>query len=221
MDNFINTILIAAVCCLPLLAVAFAVGFIVYRNRQRREGLETVAAALGMEKVAQVKQMWWYQRPLADGRRLAMIPVIIPGKRTNISGEYGKGIRRYDGALCMVLELHGDAFADVEVVRHEIWSAQERSLDSFETAFDTQNAAILSVAAQQALLDFARRHPGALWLHHRARTPLQILQTDAVLAGAGMILLHEYRTPAAETEIVRAKTADLLEVARVIESESK
>lgn len=216
MDNVIAPIFwIGFVCCLPPLIIGIPIAYVARRNKQRRAGSEAVAAALGLEKVAQVKQMWWYQGAWENGRRLALIPIVIPKRSYSVL--HDRKVTQYDSGVCLVIELLVDAPLDVEVIRHIKWSDKDRSLDAFDSAFNAENGSKLTGTMQQALLDFARRHPGTLWLRNRADMPLEIFEPPDVMAGAPVILLHEYRAKDPETETVRAKTADLAAVARTLE----
>lgn len=216
MDNIVSPIFwIGFICCLPPLAIGVPIAYVMHRNKQRGAGSEAVAAALGLERVAKVKKMWWYQGTWEDGRRLALVPVVIR-QRGGYSDTHNRSVTSYKSAVRLVIELLLDEPLDVEVLRHVNWSRRRRSLHSFDTAFNAENGSKLTGAMRQALLDFARRHPGTLWLRDRDASP-QIVEPSSVMAGSNVILLHEYRAKNPETETVRAKTAALVAVARTLE----
>lgn len=214
-DDVIASIFwIGFVCCLPTLAITAPVAYVLWRQKQRSAGSEAVAAALGLTQTAKVKQMWWYQGDWEDGRRLALIPIIFP--KWDYNSVSGQRQRKHDAGVCLVVELLLDAPLPLEVVRHINWT-KKRPPDSFESAFNAENGEKLTPGMQQALLDFVQRHPGTLWLRRRAEMPLEIFEPPEVMAGASMILLHEYLAQNPAPDEVRAKTADLAAVARAIE----
>lgn len=215
LDGVAPIFLVGFVCCLPMLAVGGPVAYVFYRNRQRLAGSEAVAEALGLEKVIQLKQMWWYEGRWEDGRLIGMMPIGI--KRRGYSFLQERTTTSYDSAVRIVIELLVAEPLGVEVARHINW-AGKRGFASFEEAFNAENGDRLSAAAQDALLDFVQVQPCTLWLSDRATVSDRVITDPQIMAEATSILLFEYETNNPEPADVREKTAALVALANILEA---
>ena len=87
MSDFLSVVFwFGFLCCFPVLIIAGPVGFVLYRNKQRREGSEAIAQALGLQPTAKAKQMQWYEGRLNNGRLLAYVPIIFKRHYYNHDG---------------------------------------------------------------------------------------------------------------------------------------
>lgn len=202
-------------CCFPALLIGGVVGFVFYRNKQRREGSEAIAKALGLQPAARAKQMVWYQGRLSSGRLLAYVPIIFKQRYYNHDGQ-----RRgsHASAARLVVEVKRDRPLDVNIFRHESWSQSRAPLDHFETAFAADNGSKLTGSQQEALLTFARQHPGAtIWLGDREGASTDVFDPPEVMADVVSFLLFEYRVVNPSPEEIEVKTAELSRLASLYE----
>lgn len=214
MDDFLSTIfIIGFACCLPVLAVGGPVGWVLYRNKQRKEGSAAIAAALNLQPTAKAKQMQWYEGRLANGRLFAYLPIIF---RRNF---YMDGRRRsaHDSAARLIVEVKRERPLNVNIMRHQKWSSKKRPLDSFETAFSATNGNKLTNSQQQALLSFVQQNRGTLWLSDREGAATTVFNTPEVMADATTFLLHEYKVVNPTPDEIREKTAVLSQLASLFE----
>ena len=78
MDDFVSVIFwVGFLCCLPPLVVGGPIGYVLYRNKQRREASAAIAQMLNLQPTAKAKQMQWYEGRLANGRTIAYLPIIF------------------------------------------------------------------------------------------------------------------------------------------------
>ncbi|MEM7118388.1 MAG: hypothetical protein AAF614_38550 [Chloroflexota bacterium] len=216
MDNGLSPIfLFGLLFCLPLVAIGGSIGFVMYRKQQRLARSEAVAQALGLEKVVQLKQMWWYEGKWKDGRSIGFVP--IGQKRRSYSYQQSQTRTRYDSAVRIIIELLVDKPLGFEVARHAKW-AGKRPLDSFETAFNAENGEKLTPIMQQALLDFVQLNPGTLWVADRATISDRIITSPEIMQGATAILLYEYKATNPEPDAIRQKTEALIALAQAFEN---
>ncbi|VAW36644.1 hypothetical protein MNBD_CHLOROFLEXI01-5060 [hydrothermal vent metagenome] len=143
MDDFIGTILgIGLFCCLPTLAIGGTVGWLLYRNKQRKEGRAAIAAALNLQPTAKFKQMQWYEGRLDNGRLFAYIPIVFQ-RDIYVTGD-GRRHNAHDSAARLVVEIKRERPLNVNITRHQKWSTKKRPLHSFETAFSETNGSKLT-----------------------------------------------------------------------------
>ena len=215
MDDFFGGFFIfVLVCCLPPLAIGGPIGFVLYRNKQRREGSLAIANALGLQPTAKAKQMQWYEGKLGNGRLAAYLPIIF--KRSYYDHE-GRRRGTHRSAARLVVEVKRKRPLEANIFRHEKWSEKKASLSSFETAFVAKNGAKLTSSQQAALLAFAQQNPGTLWLGDRAGASTDVFNAPEVLAGATSFLLHEYQVVNPSPEEVQVKTAELSQLAQLFD----
>ncbi len=216
MSDFISAMVwFGFLCCLPTLAIGGPVGFVLYRNKQRREGSAAIASALMLQPTAKAKQMQWYEGRLADGRLLAYIPIIF--QRSTYNHE---GIRRgrHVSAARLVVEVKREQPLNADIFRHEAWSQKKAPMGSFETAFVAQNGEKLTGSQQAALLAFIQQNPGTtLWLGDREGASTDVFNAPEVMTGATSFLLHEYQVANPTPEEIRAKTAELSRLASLFD----
>lgn len=216
MDDFFSVIFwFGFLCCLPVLAIGGPVGFVLYRNKQRREASEAIAQALFLQPTVKAKQMQWFEGRLGNGRSIAYLPIIF--KRSYYNHE---GIRRgsHVSAARVIVEVKRERPLGLNIFRHENWSAKRAPLDSFETAFNAENGSKLTSSQQAALLSFAQRNPGCtLWLGDRAGASTDVFNAPEVMAGATSFLLFEYQVVNPTPEEVQQKTAELSQLAQLFD----
>lgn len=217
MSDFLSVVFwFGFLCCFPVLIIAGPVGFVLYRNKQRREGSEAIAQALGLQPTAKAKQMQWYEGRLGNGRSLAYVPIIFKRHYYNHDG-HRRG--SHDSAARLVLEVKRERPLNVNIFRHEKWRPSRAPLDSFETAFAANNGSKLTSSQQEALLAFARQHPGAtIWLGDRAGASADVFNAPEVMATAASFLLFEYQVVNPSPEEIEAKTAELSRLAQLFEA---
>ena len=193
-------------CCLPLAAIGGPVGWIWYRNRQRREGSEAIGTALGLQPTARFKEMQWYEGRLSNGRLAAYLPIIFQYHHHDDQGTRRPG---HVSAARIIVEVQRAEPLNVEAMRHQSWTERKRPFASFDEAFNSPNGSKLTSRQQQALIDFARQHPGTLWLGDRADASTDVFNAPEVMANATSFLLHEYVVKNPGPEEIQAKLAEL------------
>ena len=214
MNDFLSVIFwFGFLCCMPTLAIGGPVAFVLYRNRQRREGSAAIAQALGLQPTAKAKQMQWYEGRLRNGRLFAYISIIF---RRSI---YIEGRRRgsHRSAARLIVEGKRERPLDLDVFRHEKWTTKKAPLDSFDTAFVSKNDSRLTSSQQAALLTFAQQNRGTLWLRDRAGASTDVFNAPEVMAEATSFLLHEFRVVHPTPEEIQAKTAELSQLASLFD----
>lgn len=216
MEDFISVVFwFGFLCCFPVLVIGGPVGFVLYRNKQRREAGEAIAQALFLQPTAKAKQMQWYEGRLGNGRLIAYLPIIFKRRYND-----HEGTRRssHVSAARLIVEVKRERPLDLNVFRHENWSPKRAPLDSFETAFAAKNGSKLTSSQQAALLDFAQRTPGCtLWLGDRAEASTDVFNAPEVMAGATSFLLHEYKVVNPTPEEIEQKTAVLSQLAQLFD----
>lgn len=216
MDDFFGGFFIfVLVCCLPPLAIGGPIGFVMYRNKQRREGSEAIAQALFLQPTAKAKQMQWYEGRLGDGRFIAYLPIIF---KRSYNDHQGRRRSSHVSAARLIVEVERERPLGLNVFRHENWSKKRAPLDSFETAFDANNGSKLTSNQQIALLIFAQQNPGCtLWLGDRQGASTDVFNAPEVMAGATSFLLFEYKVVNPSPEEVQEKTAELSQLAQLFD----
>ncbi|WP_420629539.1 hypothetical protein [Candidatus Leptofilum sp.] len=215
MDDFFGGFFIfVLVCCLPPLAIGGPIGFVMYRNKQRREGSEAIAQALFLQPTAKAKQMQWYEGRLSNGRLIAYIPIIFHRHYYN----EGRRRRTHVSAARLVIEVKRERPLDLNIFRHENWSKKRAPLDSFDTAFNAKNASKLTSSQQAALFAFAEQNPGCtIWLGDREGASTDVFNAPEVMAGATSFLLYEYKVVNPSPDEIQAKTAELSQLAQLFD----
>lgn len=198
-----------------LLAIGGAIGFALYRRKRWLGSSAEVAAALGLEKRVQLKQMWWYEGKWKDGRSFGFSPIGM--RRRNYSFLHERTVTRYDPAVRIIIELLVAEPLGVELVRHIKWETK-RPLDNFEAAFNAENGDKLMPNVKVALLDFVRQQPCTLWLADRATISDRVITSSEIMQGTTAVLLFEYETANPETEEVCQHVASLVTLANILES---
>ena len=215
MDDFLSVIFwFGFLCCLPALAVGAPVGYVLFRNKQRREGSAAIAQALNLQPTAKAKQMQWYEGRLDNGRLCAYVPIIFRRKI------YIDGRRRgsHVSAARLIVEVKRERPLGVDIFRHENWTERKRPFDSFETAFAAKNGEKLTSRQQSALLTFAQQHSGStLWLRDREGASAEVINAPEVMATATSFLLHEYQVVNPSPEEIELKTAELSQLAQLFD----
>ncbi|WP_129678315.1 hypothetical protein [Candidatus Chloroploca sp. Khr17] len=203
-------------CCFPVLIIGGSVGFVVYRNTQRRAASAAIAQGLGLQPTARAKQMQWYEGRLRNGRLCAYVPIIF--KRTSYNHE-GQRRSSYVSAARLVLEVKREQPLHLNVFRHENWSQKRAPLDSFATAFAADNGSKLTSSQQAALLGFAQAYPGAtIWLSDRAGASTDVFNAPEVMAGTTSFLLFEYQVVNPSPEEIQVKVVELSRLASLFET---
>jgi hypothetical protein len=217
MGDFLPVIFwVGFLCCFPVLLIGGPVGFVLYRNKQRREGCEVIAQALGLQPTARAKQMQWYEGQLGNGRLLAYVPIVF---RKPFYDYMSRRHGSYVSAARLALEVKRERPLNAKVFRHESWSKSQAPLDSFETAFAAENGSRLTSSQQAALLTFARQYPGAtIWLSDRADASTDVFNAPEVMADATSFLLFEYKVVHPSPEEIEVKVTELSRLARLFEA---
>lgn len=222
MSDFLSVVVgVGFLCCFPVLLIGGPVGFVLYRNKQRRQGSAAIAQALGLQPTAKAKQMQWYEGRLKNGRLengrlLAYVPIVF---KTPFYDYKGSRHGSYDSAVRLVLEVKRERPLNAKLFRHEKWSKSRAPLDSFETAFAAENGGTLTGSQQEALLAFARQHPGTtIWLGDRAGASTDVFNAPEVMAGVVSFLLFEYKVVNPSPEEIEAKAAELSRLAHLFDA---
>ena len=216
MDDFLSTIFwFGFICCLPPLAIGGPVGYVLYRNKQRREGSVAIAEVLNLQPTAKAKQMQWYEGQLENGRLIAYLPIIF---RRKYYDHEGRRRGSHVSAARVIVEVKRERPLAFNAFRHENWSAKKAPLDSFETAFAAKSGSKLTIGQQAALLAFAQQNPDStLWLDNREGASTDVFNAPEVMAGVTSFLLHEYQVVNPSPEEIQAKTAELSQLARLFD----
>ncbi|MEM7333576.1 MAG: hypothetical protein AAF490_15915 [Chloroflexota bacterium] len=204
MVEALRTVIIAVVACIfPLIVLGGAVAWVMYRNRQRQGASRAIGNALGLLPTVKNKQMQWYEGRLANGRYCAYIPIVFPRRTHRMDGQSRTA---YDSAARIVMEVKREQTLDVNAMRFHVWSERKRPFSLFEDAFNAENGSKLTGEEQNALMDFAKAHPGTLWLSDREGASKDVFNDDTIMAQVTSFLLHEYEvknpTPSEIEELV-------------------
>ena len=216
MDDFVSVIFWTGfLCCMPLLAIGGPVGFVLYRNKQRREASEAIARMLNLQPTAKAKQMQWYEGQLGNGRLIAYLPIIF---RRKYYDHEGRRRGSHVSAARVIVEVKRERPLDLNIFRHENWSRKRAPLDSFETAFNAKNGSKLTSSQQAALLDFAQQNPDCtIWLGDLTGASTDVFNAPEVMAGVTSFLLYEYQVVNPKPEEIQLKTAELSQLAQLFD----
>lgn len=216
MDDFVSVIFwVGFLCCLPPLVVGGPIGYVLYRNKQRREASVAIAQMLNLQPTAKAKQMQWYEGRLANGRTIAYLPIIF---KRSYYDHNGRRRGSHVSAARLIVEVKRERPLDLNIFRHENWSTKRAPFDSFETAFTAKNGSNLTSSQQTALLDFAQNNPDCtIWLGDRAGASADVFNMPEVMAGATSFLLYEYQVVNPTPEEVQLKTAELSQLAQLFD----
>lgn len=202
------------ICIMPIGVIGGVIGWVVYRNRQRTEGSAAIGDALGLSPTIKAKKMQWYEGRLANGRLCAYLPIVFPRSDYRFDGTRRNA---YDSAARVVVEVQRERPLDVEVFRHQKWREKQRPFSSFDTAFNEKNGSKLTSSQQQALIAFAQKHHGTLWLGDRDGASADVFNDPSIMGAATSFLLHEFAHFNPTPEQIRTKVNELSTLAGLFE----
>ncbi len=209
-DLIVLTCLVSLFCCLPGAALGWAGYYLAYQLPRTLAAPRKLAEQMGLRQLETGRSRGhvWYGGQHQDHAFAFSV------ERETKRWASDKGPTK--AYLRVVMEVR--AAQPLGVAANRGWHSLRMhggSLESFETAFESANAARLSSSARAAMLEFVRARDN-LFLRDQDKTP-----QDDPLPEATVILMHKLgrdRVHTLTADELRAGLDGMAEVARTIES---